>query len=173
MRRMVPKQINGCRAQRWLAFPRVRRATLGLLALIPAVSGCGLGEPADDSATPRILIVGIDGASPRVAFPMLEEGRLPNRAQIAAQGVSGPLRSVLPLYSPRIWNTIATGRPAKTHGIPVGPGRGSGAGSLVAYALTITNLDPLRFGLLLLTIVEPIFVACRLLLDLWMDIVQK
>src|SRR6202047_5125487 len=37
---------------------------------------------------------------------------------------------------------------AKSHGIPVGPGRGSGAGSLVAYALTITDLDPIRFGLL-------------------------
>jgi DNA polymerase-3 subunit alpha len=35
---------------------------------------------------------------------------------------------------------------AKSHQIPVGPGRGSGAGSLVAYALTITDLDPLRFG---------------------------
>jgi DNA polymerase-3 subunit alpha len=36
---------------------------------------------------------------------------------------------------------------AKSKDIPVGPGRGSGAGSLVAYALTITDLDPLRFGL--------------------------
>jgi DNA polymerase-3 subunit alpha len=36
---------------------------------------------------------------------------------------------------------------AKSEGIPVGPGRGSGAGSLVAYSLTITDLDPLRFGL--------------------------
>ena len=36
---------------------------------------------------------------------------------------------------------------AKSKGVPVGPGRGSGAGSLVAYALTITDLDPLRFGL--------------------------
>ena len=37
---------------------------------------------------------------------------------------------------------------AKAEGIPVGPGRGSGAGSLVAYSLTITDLDPIRFGLL-------------------------
>ncbi|MGJ8585263.1 MAG: DNA polymerase III subunit alpha [Marinosulfonomonas sp.] len=36
---------------------------------------------------------------------------------------------------------------AKDHNIPVGPGRGSGAGSLVAYALTITDLDPLRYSL--------------------------
>ncbi len=35
---------------------------------------------------------------------------------------------------------------AKAHDIPVGPGRGSGAGSLVAYSLQITDLDPLRFG---------------------------
>ncbi len=37
---------------------------------------------------------------------------------------------------------------AKTRGIPVGPGRGSAAGSLVAYALRITNLDPIRYNLL-------------------------
>ena len=36
----------------------------------------------------------------------------------------------------------------KDQGIPVGPGRGSGAGSLVAYALTVTDLDPLRYSLL-------------------------
>jgi DNA polymerase-3 subunit alpha len=36
---------------------------------------------------------------------------------------------------------------AKAQGIPVGPGRGSGAGSLVAYALTITDVDPIRYGL--------------------------
>jgi len=44
---------------------------------------------------------------------------------------------------------------AKTHGIPVGPGRGSGAGSLVAWSLTITDLDPLRFGLLFERFLNP------------------
>ena len=44
---------------------------------------------------------------------------------------------------------------AKAHGIPVGPGRGSGAGSLVAYALTITDLDPIRFGLLFERFLNP------------------
>jgi len=44
---------------------------------------------------------------------------------------------------------------AKNHGIPVGPGRGSGAGSLVAWALTITDLDPLRFGLLFERFLNP------------------
>ncbi len=44
---------------------------------------------------------------------------------------------------------------AKSHGIPVGPGRGSGAGSVVAWALTITDLDPLRFGLLFERFLNP------------------
>ena len=44
---------------------------------------------------------------------------------------------------------------AKRHDIPVGPGRGSGAGSLVAYALTITDLDPIRFGLLFERFLNP------------------
>src|SRR4051794_10823679 len=41
-----------------------------------------------------------------------------------------------------VWDFIAW---AKVHGVPVGPGRGSGAGCLVAYLLGITNLDPIRF----------------------------
>ena len=44
---------------------------------------------------------------------------------------------------------------AKNSGIPVGPGRGSGAGSLVAYALRITDLDPLRFNLLFERFLNP------------------
>jgi DNA polymerase-3 subunit alpha len=43
----------------------------------------------------------------------------------------------------------------KAQNIPVGPGRGSGAGSLVAYALTITDLDPLRYGLLFERFLNP------------------
>ena len=44
---------------------------------------------------------------------------------------------------------------ARERGIPVGPGRGSAAGSLVAYALGITNVDPLRFGLLFERFLNP------------------
>ena len=44
---------------------------------------------------------------------------------------------------------------AKSRRIPVGPGRGSGAGSLVAYALTITDLDPIRFGLIFERFLNP------------------
>jgi DNA polymerase-3 subunit alpha len=44
---------------------------------------------------------------------------------------------------------------SKAHDIPVGPGRGSGAGSLVAYATTITDLDPLRYNLLFERFLNP------------------
>ena len=44
---------------------------------------------------------------------------------------------------------------AKQNGVPVGPGRGSGAGSLVAYALGITDLDPLRYDLLFERFLNP------------------
>jgi DNA polymerase-3 subunit alpha len=44
---------------------------------------------------------------------------------------------------------------SKDNNIPVGPGRGSGAGSLVAYALTITDLDPLRYSLLFERFLNP------------------
>ena len=51
-----------------------------------------------------------------------------------------------------VWDFIAW---AKNHGVPVGPGRGSGAGCLVAYLLGITNLDPIRFKLLFERFLNP------------------
>ena len=51
---------------------------------------------------------------------------------------------------------------AKAQGIPVGPGRGSGAGSVAAWALTITDLDPLQFGLLFERFLNPSACPCRI-----------
>jgi DNA polymerase-3 subunit alpha len=51
-----------------------------------------------------------------------------------------------------VWDII---RYAKERGIPVGPGRGSSAGSLVAYALRITDIDPLAYGLLFERFLNP------------------
>ncbi|MDR1494831.1 MAG: DNA polymerase III subunit alpha, partial [Rickettsiales bacterium] len=44
---------------------------------------------------------------------------------------------------------------SKTHGVPVGPGRGSGVGSVVAWSLRITELDPIKFGLLFERFLNP------------------
>ncbi|MGI6567279.1 MAG: DNA polymerase III subunit alpha [Firmicutes bacterium] len=51
-----------------------------------------------------------------------------------------------------VWDFV---RFAREQGIPVGPGRGSAAGSLVAYCLYITNIDPLRYGLLFERFLNP------------------
>ena len=57
-----------------------------------------------------------------------------------------------PGYMLIVWDFINY---AKKRGIPVGPGRGSAAGSLVAYALKITNLDPLKYNLLFERFLNP------------------
>ena len=51
-----------------------------------------------------------------------------------------------------VWDFI---RFAREHGIPVGPGRGSAAGSLVAYSMRITDIDPLQYGLLFERFLNP------------------
>ncbi len=57
-----------------------------------------------------------------------------------------------PGYFLIVWDFINY---AKQHGIPVGPGRGSGAGSLVAYSLRITDLDPIPYNLLFERFLNP------------------
>lgn len=57
-----------------------------------------------------------------------------------------------PGYFLIVWDFI---RYAREQGIPVGPGRGSAAGSLVAYSLSITDIDPIRYGLLFERFLNP------------------
>ena len=97
---------------------RLRAFALVSGVVLLAILGCteaGKKGPAADKG--RVIVIGIDGASPLVARPMIEAGRLPNLAMIAEQGVSGRLRSLPPLFSPRIWNTIGTGKLPEEHGI--------------------------------------------------------
>ena len=70
-------------------FRMILIVALGLL-------GCTQGEV--ERPPGRVLLIGIDGASPRVAGPMMAEGRLPALAALAEEGMYAPLRSVLPLY---------------------------------------------------------------------------
>ncbi len=90
---------------------------------------------------------------------------------MAREGLARRLGTVPPAYAERLEYELgviaAMGFPgyflivadfiqwAKAQSIPVGPGRGSGAGSVVAWALTITDLDPLRFGLLFERFLNP------------------
>jgi len=72
-----------------------------------------------------------------------------------------------PGYMLIVWDFV---RAAKEMGIPVGPGRGSAAGSLVAYALSITDIDPLPYGLLFERFLNPERVSMP---DIDMDFCQS
>ena len=65
----------------------------------------------------RVLVVGIDGASPRIVAPLIQAGRLPNLGAIAQRGVHSRLRAHKPITSPRIWTSMATGMGPNRHGI--------------------------------------------------------
>lgn len=93
--------------------PMLRRSPLALLLVLGVLNGCGRESPPG-----RVLLVGIDGASMRVVKPMLEAGRLPNLGALAKDGVHGTIRSLYPLDSPPVWNSVVTGMTPKKHGIP-------------------------------------------------------
>lgn len=65
----------------------------------------------------KILQIGIDGATWRVINPLIEQGRLPNLARLAAGGASGVLHSSEYSASPVVWTTMATGKEPAKHGI--------------------------------------------------------
>jgi DNA polymerase III subunit alpha len=99
------------------------------------------------------------------------EGFERRRARLEALQKAGQLRQPLEVYYERldreikmiqqmqfsgyflvVWDFIHF---SKTKGIPVGPGRGSAAGSLVSYALSVTDVDPLQYGLLFERFLNP------------------
>ncbi len=108
---------------------------------------------------------------PRFAADEVEELRAQARAGLDARLAAHPHAAPVADYAARLAYELGVieqmGFPgyflivadfikwAKAQDIPVGPGRGSGAGSLVAWALTITDLDPLRYGLLFERFLNP------------------
>lgn len=111
----------GAQPKRGAALHRRASGLRRSLAIIAAALACSPGQAPDASPQPeprgRVLLIGVDGATLRVIEPMLRDGRLPNLARIAAEGVSGPLRSIHPMHSPRIWNSVSTGKMPRKHGI--------------------------------------------------------
>jgi DNA polymerase III subunit alpha len=81
--------------------------------------------------------------------PKLDEAAYRARLELELDVIA---RMKYPGYFLIVWDFI---REAKARGIPVGPGRGSGAGSLVAYSLGITELDPIKYGLLFERFLNP------------------
>ncbi|KAB1198215.1 MULTISPECIES: alkaline phosphatase family protein [Haloferax] len=63
------------------------------------------------------LVIGLDGGEWDVINPLIQEGKLPNIAQLKQEGVSGPLESITPPVSPPAWTSIQTGTNPGKHGI--------------------------------------------------------
>jgi DNA polymerase-3 subunit alpha len=101
-----------------------------------------LAEMAGEGLAARLREVSANGRTPDE--PVYRERLARELGIIAQMGFPG--------YFLIVWDFI---RYAREQGIPVGPGRGSGAGSLVAWSLRITDLDPLRYGLLFERFLNP------------------
>ncbi len=81
--------------------------------LTALLAACGVSPTPDHP----VVLIGIDGLEPSLVARLLEEGRLPNLARFAAEGVVGRIDTMTPTYSPVIWTTIATGQLPDAHGI--------------------------------------------------------
>ena len=75
-----------------------------------------LGTPLGEDG-PELIIIGLDGATWDIIDPTIESGDLPNLARLRETGASGPLETLSPIWSPRIWTSLATGREPENHGV--------------------------------------------------------
>lgn len=66
---------------------------------------------------PKVLLIGWDAADWKVMAPLMDAGRMPHLASLAASGVVGNLSTLYPVLSPMLWTSIATGKRAHKHGI--------------------------------------------------------
>lgn len=65
----------------------------------------------------RVVVVGLDGGDWELLEPLVRRGMMPNLARLMASGTYGSLQSIVPLLSPLIWTTIATGISPDEHGV--------------------------------------------------------
>jgi DNA polymerase III subunit alpha len=121
-------------------------------------SRCGIEMDFKARHLPKFPIP--DGSTPTQYMRRLCEEGLKRRFPVITDAIRQRLdfeidtidKMGFPGYFLIVWDFIHF---AKTHGIPVGPGRGSAAGSLVAYSLGITELDPLKYDLLFERFLNP------------------
>ncbi|MEF3076301.1 DNA polymerase III subunit alpha [Methylobacter sp. Wu1] len=127
------------------------KLTLGqnFLPDFPVPAGVSLGDHLIDSAR--------KGLEERLAqYPAVGKGTDEENRQVYYDRLEVELKVIVQMGFPGYFMIVADFiQWAKNNQIPVGPGRGSGAGSLVAYALKITDLDPIEFDLLFERFLNP------------------
>lgn len=111
------------RLPRFLPATLVRRlvrvsAALCLPLLLAPLWASDLPAPPDSNGSrPRILLIGIDGATWEQLDPLMAAGEMPHMNRLVAEGSRAILKSELPAFSPIIWTTIASGKSPIEHGI--------------------------------------------------------
>ncbi len=128
------------------------------MTLDPILPAFATGEGRDEADELRIMAEkGLEGRLEQHVYT--EEMDEAARAEVAAayrERLAMELGVITQMGFPGYFLIVADFiQWAKAQGIPVGPGRGSGAGSVVAWALLITDLDPLRWGLLFERFLNP------------------
>ncbi len=106
--RMIGFGLAGLALVALLVGPSVRARSFSHLAL---------PDGGTWNERPRVAVVGVDGCDWEMLGPLVEAGELPNFARLMEHGSYGPLLSMDPMISPRIWTTIATGETPEEHGI--------------------------------------------------------
>ena len=117
---------------------------------------CGEGRSEEDELR-DIARAGLGHRLDQYVFsPGMDDAAREHAAQPYRERLDYELGVIIDMGFPGYFLIVADFiRWAKENGIPVGPGRGSGAGSVVAWALLITDLDPLRWGLLFERFLNP------------------
>jgi len=119
---------------------------------IPADSGCATANEYFE----KVLADGFEERRREVWEPMASDGRLRHSLDDYQKRLKDEIEIIenmkFPGYFLIVWDFI---RYAKQKGIPVGPGRGSAAGSLAAYCMKITDVDPLQYDLLFERFLNP------------------
>ena len=91
---------------------RARRPDAALV-VIAAIAGVVVAAPAtgpvNAQSDHRVIVLGIDGMDHRLLSQFIDEGRMPNFAQLAATGDFAPLQTSMPPLSPVAWSNFITG----------------------------------------------------------------
>jgi DNA polymerase-3 subunit alpha len=164
-RRFTPDQYFKSRAEMRAAFADLPEALANTVAV---AQRCNLGIPLGKSHLPdfptppgvtldaHLRAEAVAGLERRLALlypdPEEREARRPEYAARLAFEIGTIVQMGFPGYFLIVADFINW---ARNNGVPVGPGRGSGAGSLVAYSLGITDLDPIRYALLFERFLNP------------------
>ncbi|HSN87497.1 MAG TPA: alkaline phosphatase family protein, partial [Thermoanaerobaculia bacterium] len=94
------------------------RLTFVLAGLLLALAPLAAPLPAQEGQqSPKLIILGFDGADGDLARQWMDEGKLPNLAKLRSEGTFAPLRSTIPSQTPVSWSTFATGLSPGRHGI--------------------------------------------------------